>query len=134
MAHIDAAGPIMVCTYRGSYALRVEDPQEAARILRPAIAIAEDELSGWHQALPLLAAANIAATTGRVQTASRLLGAFTHHGQGALSATLWGEDERLFGRLADCAGHTAVEDELGHGSRLTMAQALQLAEDTVVAT
>jgi predicted ATPase len=133
MAHIDAAGPIMVCTYRGSYALRVDDPHEAARILRPAIAIAENELSGWHQALPLLAAANIAATTGWVQTGSRLLGAFNHHGEGALSATLWGEEERVLSRLTDRAGRTAVKDEIGRGEHLTIAQSLQLAEDTVIA-
>jgi predicted ATPase len=133
MAHIDTAGPIMACTYRGSYALRVDDPHEAARILRPAIPIAEDELSGWHQALPLLAAANIAAAIGREQTAARLLGAFNHHGEGALSATLWGEDERVLSRLTDSAGRAAVEDEVRRGARLTIAQSLQLAEDTVIA-
>ena len=41
LAHLDAAGPILACVYRSSYALRLDDPHEAARVLGVAIPIAK---------------------------------------------------------------------------------------------
>ena len=41
LAHLGAAGPILSCVYRSSYALRLDDPHEAARVLGVAIPIAK---------------------------------------------------------------------------------------------
>ena len=82
LIHVDMAGPAMACVYRCSYALRVDDPPKAARILGVAIPIAKEQLSGFQQAHPLLAAATIAAATGRERIAARLLGAFNQYGKG----------------------------------------------------
>jgi predicted ATPase len=61
LIHVDTAGPAMACVYRCSYALKVDDPPKAARILAVAIPIAKEQLSGFQQAHPLLPAAAIAA-------------------------------------------------------------------------
>jgi hypothetical protein len=133
LIHVDMAGPAMACVYRCSYALKVDDPPKAARILGVAIAIAKEQLSGFQQAHPLLAAATIAAATGRERIAARLLGAFNHYGKGTPFVNVSRDNEHLASRLHDRLGVVIVEDELARGARLTIAQALQLAEDTIVA-
>jgi predicted ATPase len=134
LVYLDAAGPILACVYRSSYALRLNDPHEAARILRVAIPIAKDQLSGLHQAQPLLPAATIAAATGRQRVAAQLLGAFNHYGAGMATLRVGRESEHLARRLQERLGVAMAEDELARGARLTIAHALQLAEDTVNAT
>jgi tetratricopeptide (TPR) repeat protein len=134
LVHLEEAGPILACVYRSSYALRVNDPHEAARILGVAIPIAKDQLSGRHQAQPLLPAAAIAAATGRQRIAAQLLSAFNHYGAGMATLRVGRESEHLASRLQERLGVAIVEDEFGRGARLTIAHALQLAEDTVNAT
>jgi tetratricopeptide (TPR) repeat protein len=133
LSHVDMAGPIMACGYRCSYALKVDDPPRAARVLGVAIPIAREQLSGFQQAHPLLAAAAIAAATGQERIAARLLGAFDQHGKGTGFVNVSRDNEHLAGRLHDRIGAAIVEDELARGARLTIAQALQLAEDTIIA-
>ena len=133
LIHVDMAGPAMACVYRCSYALRVDDPPKAARILGVAIPIAKEHLSGFQQAHPLLAAATIAAATGRERIAARLLGAFNQYGKWTPFVNESRENEHLASQLHDRLGAAIVEDELARGARLTIAQALQLAEDTIVA-
>ena len=133
LIHVDMAGPAMACVYRCSYALRVDDPGKAARILGVAIPIAKEHLSGFQQAHPLLAAATIAAATGRERIAARLLGAFNQYGKWTPFVNESRENEHLASQLHDRLGAAIVEDELARGARLTIAQALQLAEDTIVA-
>ncbi len=70
LIHVDMAGPTMACGYRCSYALKVDDPPNAAGILGVAIPIAKEHLSGFQQAQPLLAAASVAAATGRERIAA----------------------------------------------------------------
>ena len=41
VAHADAGGPILICDSRSFYALVVDDPDDAARILLPTIPIAK---------------------------------------------------------------------------------------------
>ena len=134
LGHLDAAGPILACVYRSSYTLRLNDPHEAARILGVAIPIAKDQLSGLHQAQPLLPAATIAAATGRQRIAAQLLGAFNHYGAGMATLRVGRESEHLTSRLEERLGVAIVDDELARGARLTIAEALQLAEDIVNAT
>jgi predicted ATPase len=131
LIHVDRAGPIMGCAYRCSYALRLDDPPKAARILGVAIPIAQQQLSGFQQSQPLLAAAAIAATTGRERIGARLLGAFDQHGTGTGFVNMSRDSEHLASRLHDRLGAATVEDEHARGARLTIAQALQLAEDTI---
>jgi predicted ATPase len=131
--HVDEAGPTTGCHYRALYALRVNDPLKAARLLGVAIPIAKEHLSGVHQAFPLLAAATLAAARGSERIAARLLGAFNRYGKGIAILNVGRETEHLVSQLQDRLGATIVEDELGRGARLTIAHALQLAEDTVVA-
>ena len=134
LIHVDMAGPIMACGYRCSYALKVDDPRKAARILGVAIPIAKEQLSGFQQAHPLLAAAAIAAATERERIAARLLGAFNQYGKRTGFVNVSRDNEHLASRLHDRLGAAIVEDELARGARLTIAQALQLADDTIVAT
>ena len=131
LIHVDMAGPAMACVYRCSYTLRVDDPPKAARILGVAIPIAKEHLSGFQQAHPLLAAATIAAATGRERIAARLLGAFNQYGKWTPFVNESRENEHLASQLHDRLGAAIVEDELARGARLTIAQALQLAEDTI---
>jgi predicted ATPase/DNA-binding SARP family transcriptional activator len=133
LIHVDMAGPTMACGYRCSYALKVDDPRRAARILGVAIPIAKEQLSGFQQAHPLLAAAAIAAATGRERIAARLLGAFNQHGKGTGFVNVSRDNENLASWLHDRLGAAVVEAELARGARLAIAQALQLAEDMIVA-
>jgi predicted ATPase/DNA-binding SARP family transcriptional activator len=134
LIHVDMAGPIMACGYRCSYALRVDDPTKAVRILGVAIPIAKEQLSGFQQANPLLAAAAVTAATGRERIAARLLGAFNQYGKGTGFVNVSRDNEMLVSRLHERLGAAIVEDELARGARLTIAQALQLAEDVIVMT
>jgi tetratricopeptide (TPR) repeat protein len=131
LVHLDAAGPILACVYRSSYALRLNDPREAARVLGVAIPIAKDQLSGLHQAQPLLPAATIAAAIGRERIAAQLLGAFNHYGAGMATLTVGQASEHLASRLQERLGVATVDDESARGAGLTIADALQLAEETV---
>jgi hypothetical protein len=133
LTHLDRAGPNMACGWRCACALTVDDPPTAARLLGIAIPIAKEHLSGFQQAQPLLAAASVAAATRQEQIAARLLGAFNRYGQGMSYVNLSRHNERLGRQLHDCLGAATVEEELARGARLTMAQALQLGEDTIVA-
>ena len=132
LIHVDMAGPIMACGYRCSWALKVDDPCEAARILAVAIPIAKEQLSGFQQAHPLLAAAAIAVATGRERIAARLLGAFNRYGRGTGFVNASRDNEHLASRLHERLDAVVVEHELARGAELTIAQALQLAEDTIV--
>jgi non-specific serine/threonine protein kinase len=132
LIHLDMAGPIMACGYRCSYALNVGDPPKAARILGVSIPIAKEQLSGFQQAHPLLAAAAMAAATKRERIAARLLGAFSCYGKGTGFVNVSRDKDLLASRLHDRLGAAIVNDELASGARLTVAQALQLAEDTIV--
>jgi hypothetical protein len=133
LIHIDRAGPNMACGWRCACALTVDDPPTAARLLAVAIPIAKEHLSGFQQAQPLLASASVATATGQERIAARLLGAFTQHGQGMGYVNLSRHNEHLGSQLHDRLDAAVVEDELARGARLTIAQALQLAEATIVA-
>jgi hypothetical protein len=61
LVHAEAGGPLVSTTYRVHYSLTVDDPHEAAHIVRAAIPIAREHLAGFHQSPPLLAATKIAA-------------------------------------------------------------------------
>jgi len=132
VAQADAGGPILMCDSRSFYALVVDDPDDAARILLPTIPIAKNQLSGFHQLQTLMAAAKILADTAREPLAARLLGTYRHHAtqsQGAIYAARGYEP--LINRLADTLGATVFDTEIGRGAQLTPAQALQLADDAI---
>ena len=134
LVYLDGAGPILACTYRSSYALRLNDPHKAARILGVAIPIAKEQLCGLHQAQPLLPAATIAAATGRPQIAAQLLERVQPPRRRDADLEGRTENENLAGRLQDRLGPAIVEDEFARDAQLTIAHALQLAEDTLNAT
>ena len=132
LVHADAGGPIVATTLRVHYALSVDDPHEAARIMRAAIPIARQHLAGSWQSAPLLGAAKIAVRRGSDRTAARLLGAFMQHG--ASFAMVPEEYERLVSQLTGRLGAATFEDELRLGGELSMGGASQLAEDVVAST
>jgi predicted ATPase/class 3 adenylate cyclase len=131
LVHADAGGPLVATTNRIHYALSIDDPHEAARIFQAVIPIAREHLAGFHQSVPLLVAAKIAAGCGSERTAARLLGAFTHHrGWSGSPGDHW-EYERLVSQLKSLLGIATFEDELCLGAQLSIGQALQLADDIV---
>jgi predicted ATPase/class 3 adenylate cyclase len=130
LTHGTNGGPIAACAYRCAYTLAVDDPLVAAGILRPAVLIAKEHLSGFHQAPPLLSAAKISLALGHEGTAARLFGAFVHFRKG--SSFMRGtttHQKRLLRQLTDRLGSTAANKEIARGAALSIAQALQLAED-----
>jgi tetratricopeptide (TPR) repeat protein len=131
----DAGGPSTASGLRVVYALNVDDPRHAARLLQSAIPIARKHLIGVHESLPLLGAAKVAAEYGSEQTAARLLGAYLYHGRGwsGLPGERWHYDglvSQVTGRL----GAATFQGELRLGAQLSIDEALQLAEDIVSAT
>jgi len=137
LAHVDAGGPIQACTTRTNYALEVDDPHEAASLLRVAIPIAKDQLGGSHQLWCLVAAAKLMAQTGRPELAAQFLGAYRRHweqagSRGTLFMSRW--HDRLLDQLTDTIGPAALDIELGRGARLTVDHALQLALDAIEQT
>jgi predicted ATPase len=132
LVHADAGGPGTASGLRVQYALNVDDPRHAARILQAAMPMARDHLAGFMQSLPLLGAAKVAAACGNERTAARLLGAYLRHAHqwSGLPGAHWHYDglvSQITGRL----GAIVFEDELRLGAQLSIGQALQLAEDIV---
>ena len=136
VAEADAVGPIIASDTRVLYAIVADDPGRAARVLRPAVAMAKERLSGSHQIAPLIGTAKILADTGRQQPAARLLGACQTNldwegGAGGFVFLLLWWYEPLIERLASAMGSVALDDELRHGGQLSPAQALRLAQDAL---
>ena len=98
-------------------------PQSAARILAVAVPIAKEQLSGFQQANPRLAAAAIAAATERERIAARLLGAFNQYGGRTGFVNVSRDHEHLVSRLHDRLGAAIVEDELARGTETTDGEA-----------
>jgi predicted ATPase len=136
LTHADEGGPNTASGARVLYSLLLDDPAEAARMLRPALPLAREQLSGWYQLAPFVAAAKIAARTGKDELAARLLGTYLAQrdlvSSGYLSEGYW--SEQLVNELTARLGRAAVDDELRRGAGLTLAQALQLACELVDAT
>jgi hypothetical protein len=93
-----------------------------------------EHLAGFYQSLPLVGAAKIAAGSGSQRTAAKLLGAFSHESAGNGAVGAYWQYERLVSQLIGDLGVDTFEDELGVGAQLSIAQALQLAEDIVSTT
>jgi tetratricopeptide (TPR) repeat protein len=137
LSHADEGGPIMASGIRVLYPLLLDDAAEAARMLRPALPLAKEQLSGWYQLAPFVAAAKIAVRTGKDELAARLLGAYLAQrdvvgSSGYLSEGYW--SEQLVNELRARLGQAALDDELRLGAQLTLPQALQLASELVDAT
>jgi predicted ATPase len=133
LMYADQGGPLMASGLRVLYSLQLEDPVQAARVLRGALPVASDHLSGAFRTSPLVAAAKIATLVGRDELAARLLGAYLHSGyRGNASHGYWAE--RHANQLRHRLGTFAVDEELHRGGQLTAAQAFQLAADLVDAT
>jgi predicted ATPase/class 3 adenylate cyclase len=130
LVHTDAGGPVVAGTHRVRYAMWVDDPYDAARIIQGVIPIARRHLAGVHESLPLLGAAKVAAGCGSQSTAARLLGAFMHH-SGSFNMGLHEEYGLLVSQLTSSLGTATVGEEFRLGAQLSIGQALQLAEDIV---
>jgi hypothetical protein len=132
LVQADAGGPSTASGHRALYALNVDDPRHAARLVQAAIPIARQHLAGVHESLPLLGAARVAAGCGSEQSAARLLGAFIHHSRGwsGLPGAHWHYD-RLVTQVKGRLGAATFEDEFRLGAQLSIGQTLQLAEDIV---
>jgi hypothetical protein len=131
ITHADSGGPIIRTAQRALYALTIDDPSEAARVLQDVIRVAKDQLGGYQQSLPLLAAARIAAQSGSGLAAAKLLGAFDERGSGVV---IFGEHdhyELLVSQLKVQLGTPAFEDEFHGGAQLTTSDALRLAEEVI---
>jgi hypothetical protein len=133
LPHAEVGGPIVDCAVRSAYALAVEDARAAAAILRPAVVIAREHLSGFHQAPPLLSAAKISMLSGDVPTAARLVGAYSHFRKGSSFMRSGAEEqEQLVRQTLDHLGPSVAEEEFARGAAFSIAQALQLAEDIIM--
>jgi predicted ATPase len=138
LADTDACGPSIACAAWVLYSLHLEDPVDAARALRGAVRLAKDQLAGYRQLLPLVAAAKIAADTGEGELAARLLGTYVSHRDEGLHRVGYMTEgrwcEQLLDRLAASLGASVVDEEFRGGAQLTPTQALQLAADLIDAT
>jgi predicted ATPase/class 3 adenylate cyclase len=130
----EAVGPIVIVFNRSAYALVVDDPYEAARILCVAVPVARRQLSGFYQLESLVAAAKITAQMGQSALAARLLGAYKHHHADRrfhdnIIFERW--YDRLIDQLTRTLGVTALDEELRRGDQMTPDQALQLALEAI---
>jgi predicted ATPase len=137
LTYADEGGPITASGTRVLYSLQLDDPVEAARVLRPALPLVRDQLSGWYQLAPFVAAAKIAARTGKDELAAQLLGTYLDQrevvgGRGYLSEGY--RSDQLVNELRTRLGTSALDDELRRGRQLTLPQALQLVFELVDAT
>ena len=134
LPYTDAGGPIVTTDARTLYALALDDPHTAAALLHPAIIAAKEQLAGYHQLPPLLAAAKIVAQLGNPELAARLLGAYLHEQHPARPALgqLW--RDRLKPQLNAALGSDAFNNAIGQGALLTIDQALQLAAEALSTT
>jgi hypothetical protein len=133
LVHADAGGPITAVTHRVHYALIVDDPNDAARIIRPVFPIVREQLTGFYLLEPVLVAAKIAAGSGRERVAARLLGA-AHLPTWAGHYVLFPEYERVVSQVRTMLGDSTFEEESQLGTQLSTDDALQLAEEVVAAT
>jgi tetratricopeptide (TPR) repeat protein len=138
LADADACGPSVTSAAWVLYSLQLGDPADAARALRGAVRLAKDQLAGYRQLLPLVAAAKIAAQTGKEELAARLLGTYIkHRDEGVIRVGYMTEGrwcERLLDRLTAELGAPTVDEAFRDGAHLTPTQALHLAADLVDAT
>jgi predicted ATPase len=132
--HADAGGPIVAITYRCMYALQVDDPRESARIIQSAVPVAREHLRGFHQCVPLLVAAKIAARSGSDRTAAKLLSAFNQGGRGLVVLGEREEYERLVVEVSARLGAPAFEDEFRVGAELSVEGAFRVAEEVIDGT
>jgi tetratricopeptide (TPR) repeat protein len=134
LPHADDVGPNVAGQMWVLWALLVDDPAEAARALRAAVRLAKDQLAGLYQLEPLVAAAKVAAQSGRDRLAARLLGTYDQQGD-AMGRLHWVTGpfwrEQLVEQLTQKLGSSAVNEELRQGAQLTPAQALQLVAELV---
>jgi hypothetical protein len=133
LADADLAGPAIAVGARSRCALEVDDHQEAGELLRQAIPIAREQLSG-ELFYSLVATAKYALGTGDTVHGAQLVGAAQQHGGGfgGLGITLlrrW--CQRLRERLAATLGPDILDAELDRGAQLSVDQALDLAYDIV---
>jgi predicted ATPase len=135
LADADRAGPRMAAGARLWCALEVDDPNEAAELLRQAIPIARNHLAGGSQLYSLVPTANYALETGNAAQAAQLVGAYQQHaGQygGVTPQPGWvRRSQRLREQLANTLDPEILNEELERGARLNADQALDLAYDIV---
>jgi hypothetical protein len=136
LVHAGAAGQIMAVDARALYSLLLDDPREAARMIRVAIPVARDQLSGYHQLQPLMAAARILARSGQVQLAAQFLGTYKQQSdrpssQGTVYAGRWYQP--LIDQLTRDLGPAALDDAMRDGAQLSVSRALQLADEAIAA-
>jgi predicted ATPase len=126
--HADAAGPLTSSSTRVMYALVADDLATATDVLRQAIPIARNQLSGYPRLGPLVGAANLMLREGRNRLAARLFGAYQHNTRGE-SWSYWDwSHKRMLDQLATLMSPAALEEEMVRGARLDPDQALDLAE------
>jgi hypothetical protein len=133
LVHADAGGPITAVSHRVHHALIVDDPTDAARIVRPVFPIVREQLAGFYPMEPVLVAAKIAAESGRERVAARLLGA-AHLPTWSGAYLGFSEYERLVSQVTTLLGDSTFEKESQIGAQLSTDDALQLAEQVVATT
>jgi hypothetical protein len=126
--HVDAAGPLASSSTRVMYALVADDLATATEVLRQAIPIARNQLSGYQRLGPLVGAANLMFREGRNHLAASLFGAYQHNTRGE-SWSVWDwSRKRMLDQLATLMSPAALEEEMVRGAQLDPDQALDLAE------
>ena len=133
LVHANAGGPITAVSHRVHHALMVDDPNDAARIIRPVFPIVREQLTGFYVLEPVLVAAKIAAGSGHERVAARLLGV-AHLPTWAGAYIGSPEHERLVSQVRTLLGDSTFEHESQLGAQLSTDDALQLAEEVVAAT
>jgi hypothetical protein len=130
----DAAGVIMQADVRSWCALAADDRNDAARLLREAIPVAREQLSGLPRTDALVPAAKYACSVGATVEAAQLIGSYQRHikdhgRHGQPIAARW--CDRLLQGLVGTMSAEVLDKELRHGARLSVDDALELAWDIV---
>jgi hypothetical protein len=138
--YAEAGGSIVASSTYTLYGLVVDDLTKAVWAVRESLRIAKDQLSGDHQLNPLVGAAHVLMRAGKQHAAARLLGV-NEHGRPELSwpgivagptpggTLILRRHDPLKSELARTMDAAALEEELQNGARLSVAEALQLADD-----
>jgi tetratricopeptide (TPR) repeat protein len=129
----DTGGPIIVCSTRVGFAMETDDLAAAREAVLVSLATSKEQLSGYYQLNPLLAAARLLALGQRPELAARVIGTVRANAgetlrSGWVSPILSWPDQ-VMALIASSVDAPTLELELERGGRLSVDQALELAID-----
>jgi hypothetical protein len=132
----DGAGARIQAPARLYCAVATDDHGEAADLLRAAIPVVRDQLSGEPRTLTFVPTAKYALSVRASVEAARLIGAYQRHLKeqgGAGEPIMTRGCQRVLNQLVDTLSADTLDHELANGARLSIDAALRLAWDVVSA-